>query len=120
MSHLDLLENSRQGSNILFIQPSINGLTTSLKSHDRRETQNSNRFQELPEKSIGDRAPWLGLANDLNAGVPLVSPIFPEAAVAAPQGGETVDDLDVHDVLGLLVAQLPLDSETQRCAMAHR
>lgn len=49
------------------------------------------------------------LTRGSDARVPLVSPIFPVAAVSAPQACEAVDDFDAHDVFRLFVTQLPLD-----------
>ncbi len=48
-----------------------------------------------------------------NPCVPLIAAVFPETAIAAPQTGKAVDDLNAHDVFGLLVAELPFDPQTQ-------
>ena len=53
-------------------------------------------------------------------GVPLVAAVLPEAAAAAAEAGEAVDQLDAHDVFRLLVAELALDPQPQRRAMRDR
>ncbi|EEF25729.1 conserved hypothetical protein, partial [Ricinus communis] len=59
-----------------------------------------------------------GWRSGLDARIPFVAPVFPVAAVTAPQVLQAVDDLDAHDVLGLLVAELPLHAQAQRRAVA--
>ena len=53
-----------------------------------------------------------------NTGVPFVPAVFPIAAVSAPQSGEAVDQLDAHEVFCLFVAELSLDPQAQRRAVA--
>ena len=49
------------------------------------------------------------LSAGLDPRVPLVAAVFPETAVPTPQARQAVDELDAHQVLGLLVTELPLD-----------
>src|SRR3982074_2618242 len=52
--------------------------------------------------------------------VPLVTAVFPEAALAAPDAVESLDRLHPGDELGVLVADVTLDPQPQRRAVAHR
>src|SRR6185436_17312741 len=56
----------------------------------------------------------------LDPGVPLVTLIFPIAALAAGDVGEALDQLDPHQIFGVLVAQLTLDPQPDRRAVRHR
>src|ERR1700732_1948792 len=51
--------------------------------------------------------------------VPLITAIFPIAAVAAVQIGEALHQLDPHDVFRHLVAKLPLEAQPQRRAVGN-
>src|SRR6266550_8363998 len=55
-----------------------------------------------------------------NAGVPLVSLVLPVAAFAAGDLFEAVDELDAHDVLGMLVSELTLDAKANGRAIGDR
>src|SRR5438105_11967059 len=55
-----------------------------------------------------------------NAGVPLVSLVLPVAAFAAGDLFEAVDELDAHDVLGMLVSELTLDAKADGRAIGDR
>ena len=59
-------------------------------------------------------------AKRLDPGIPLVATVLPEAAIAAPEACEAVDNFDPHNILRLLVAELPFDPEAQWCAMPDR
>src|SRR6185369_2141364 len=56
----------------------------------------------------------------LDPGVPLVTLIFPIAALAAGDVGEALDQLDPHQIFGVLVAQLTLDPQPDRRAVRYR
>jgi hypothetical protein len=51
-------------------------------------------------------------------GIPLVTAIFPEPPVAAPEPVEPVGQLDAHHIFGVLVAELPFDPQPQRGTVA--
>src|SRR5215203_7511113 len=55
-----------------------------------------------------------------DAGVPLITVVFPVAAVAASDGGEALDQLDSHHVLRMLVSELALDAQSNRRAVGDR
>src|ERR1700737_3724593 len=55
-----------------------------------------------------------------NAGVPLVALVFPVTAFTAGDLFEAVDQLDAHDVLGMLVSELALDAKANRRAVGDR
>src|SRR4026207_615419 len=46
---------------------------------------------------------------------PFVAPVLPITALTAPDVRVALDELDAHDVLGHLVAELPLDPQPDRC-----
>src|SRR5436190_22998339 len=52
--------------------------------------------------------------------IPLVAAIFPEAALALADAVESFDGLDAGQVFGVLVADLALDPQPQRRAVADR
>src|SRR5258705_124305 len=52
--------------------------------------------------------------------IPLVAAVFPEAALAAADAVEPLDRLDAGDELRMLVADVALDPQPQRRAVAHR
>src|SRR5208337_2100068 len=49
--------------------------------------------------------------------VPFVAAVLPKAAASAPETGETVDGLDLHHILGHLVAELTFDPKPERRAV---
>src|SRR5664279_1775952 len=55
-----------------------------------------------------------------DAAIPLVAFVFPVATLAAADAGETVDQLNGANVLGLLVAELAFDPAADRRAIDHR
>jgi hypothetical protein len=55
----------------------------------------------------------------LDSCTPLVSPVFSEAAVTAPQTIEAVNDLDAHEVFGPLIAKLPLHPQPKWSAVPY-
>ena len=55
-----------------------------------------------------------------NAGVPLVAVVFPIAAFATSDVRKAFDQLDPHHILGVLVAELPLDAQANRCTVGNR
>ena len=44
--------------------------------------------------------------------IPLVTAIFPEPAIAAPEVIEPITYLDPHDIFGMLVAKMALHAQT--------
>ena len=56
----------------------------------------------------------------LDPGIPLVALVFPIAAAAAADLGETVDRLDPHHEFRVLVAKLPLDAQANGRAVGDR
>ena len=52
--------------------------------------------------------------------VPLIAPVFPETAFAAPEAAKAVDHRDAHDVFCVLVTKLALYSQPKRGAMPNR
>src|SRR6188768_3152850 len=54
-----------------------------------------------------------------NSSIPFIAAVFPVAAAAARDAGETVGDFDAFDIFGLFVAELPLHPKAQRRAMRH-
>ena len=55
-----------------------------------------------------------------NSAEPVISVIFPVAALSHADRGETVDEFDLADVFRHLVAKLPLDPDAQRRAVLDR
>src|SRR5260221_8589925 len=53
-------------------------------------------------------------------GVPLIAFVFPVAALAAADVREALHQLDAHDVLGHLVAELALHTHADRRSVGHR
>ena len=47
-------------------------------------------------------------------GEPLIPLVLPVTALPAGDPGEAIDQLDLHHVLRVLVAQLPLDAQPDR------
>ncbi len=71
------------------------------------------RSGRRPGRRADDRAPRL------DSGIPLVAAlILPIAALAETDPGEAVDGFDPHHIFGVLVAELALDPEAERRAVA--
>src|SRR4026207_410704 len=51
---------------------------------------------------------------------PFVAPVLPITALTAPDVRVALDELYAHDVLGHLVAELPLDPQPDRCTVRNR
>src|SRR5262249_30997656 len=56
----------------------------------------------------------------LNPRVPFIAAIFPKSAPAASKTVEAVRNLDTHQILCVLVAELAFDAQPQRRAMTDR
>src|SRR5262245_12702285 len=52
--------------------------------------------------------------------IPLIAAVLPESAFAAANAIEAVDRLDARDELGVLVADVTFDPQTQRRAVLYR
>ncbi len=72
------------------------------------------KFTRLFDRALGGREEP-GLKSPR---VPSVTLVFPIAALALADPRKAVDRLDAHDELGVLVAELPFDAQTNRRAMA--
>jgi HlyD family secretion protein len=55
----------------------------------------------------------------LDASVPFVSPILPEAALATANVSEVANSFYSHHILGVFVSQLPLDAQPQGRPVGH-
>ena len=60
-----------------------------------------------------------GASSPADTGVPLVAVVFPVATLAAGDLVEARDELDAHDVLRVLVAELAFDAQADRRAILH-
>src|SRR6516165_642829 len=75
-------------------------------------------FQKIRRSTYTLRGPP-SFSFSSNAGIPFVAAIFPKSAAAAANAGDPIDRLDAHHIFCHLVAELPLDAESQRCAMRN-
>src|SRR6266852_9249746 len=94
--------------------------TNNIRQEDRRPRQATIRCQRPRADSIEVSTHFLLLSCFsilLDASVPLVALILPIPALSVTDAGKRLHQFDHQHILGLLVAELPFEAETERRAV---